>query len=325
LWRFASAGLFVLVTGGAIGWSRRPAHDHPEMGRVYSSRDGVIEVRPNGSVFWDGLWHAQLAPGWDYRGSSHWLSILLPALAHEDEAKKVLIIGLGTGITVASAAEIDSVESVVVYDLNARLEQVHRDHPNETWNAISHPKVDMRWREARTGLALEDDRYDIVAQQPLYLKQAGSSALLSKEYFELVKSKLNPGGIFCIYSNAFGNDRHGILVRDTARRVFSHTASFNQGYLLIVSDSPIDLSPESIRERLGRSGALYREASAFDAAHRRAGGGGIAGMLDDSLVSWDAKGLFISDDQPLVEYPKLFGKKRRFVLRPLQLFGSGSS
>ncbi len=91
-----------------------------------------------------------------------------------------------------------------------------------------------------------------MTQAPLYLMQAGSSILLSKQYMEIVKKRLKPGGTFAIYCNAQGNLGQALVVRKTVAQVFKHYESFGDGYLLVVSDAPIEYTLESIQKKLDK-------------------------------------------------------------------------
>src|SRR5262249_27843252 len=49
-------------------------------------------------------------------------------------------------------------------------------------------------------------KYDIIASDPLDVWAKGTAALYSVEYFELVKSHLNPGGYFSLYVPLYETD-----------------------------------------------------------------------------------------------------------------------
>jgi len=120
---------------------------------------------------------------------------------------------------------------------------------------------------------------------------------LSREYFRLVQRHLKPGGVFTIYSNAFGNAAQAHLVRETAASVFRHCVTFDNGYLIVASDSPIAVTEESIRARVSIGDVLGKEMAAYEAAGKK--------LIDrlDKHSTWTGGGYLITDDHPLVEYP----------------------
>ncbi len=225
---------------------------------------------------------------------------VVPLLCHNQAGKnrfKTCVIGLGTGITVGTLAESDLVESVESYEINEKLKQMIRDYPAGTMHVAERPKVHHNWQDGRSGLALNNQAYDLITQQPLYLKQAGSSILLSREYMELVKSRLKPDGIFCIYCNALGNRYQARMVRATAAAVFPHCESFLNGYMIVASRQPFRYTPDRIRERLSHDAFLKRQCETYGMKH-------LDAALDRPRLRWDSPYL-VTDDHPLVEYPPI--------------------
>ena len=88
-------------------------------------------------------------------------------------------------------------------------------YPAETLLPSDMTKIRIYWEDARAGIVRRDKQYDLITQSPLYLKQTGSSLLLSREYFALLKSRLKPGGIAGIYCNSQGNPAQAAMVRRT--------------------------------------------------------------------------------------------------------------
>jgi hypothetical protein len=179
----------------------------------------------------------------------------------------------------------------------------------------NNPKIHMRWRDGRSGLVLELTRYDVITQQPLYLKQAGSSILLSRQYMELVKSRLKAFGVFCIYSNSHGNEEQGLLVRETASAVFDHCVSFLHGGLIVASDDPLHLDEEKLARLLSRPDPIFEEACQLDHRFRERGRKHrqLLDLFDGDDLAWTGGGYVITDDHPLVEYP---GVVQRLITIP---------
>jgi len=164
---------------------------------------------------------------------------------------------------------------------------------------LKDPKVKIEWGDGRTGLAVNEDKYDIITQQPLYLKQAGSSILLSREYMELVKSRLKPGGIFAVYCNTFGMKGQAAIVRRTAAQVFPYYKSFGNGYLVVVSNEPFDYNLQLLKDRIAAlppGSEIRRELNALKVEE-------LAAYLDDPPLNWRATDVMVTDDHPIVEYP----------------------
>ena len=106
---------------------------------------------------------------------------------------------------------------------------------------------------------------------------------------------------------AVENAAQNKLVRATVASVFRHTRSMRDGHLILASDSPIDLSRETIRRRLARPDGLLEQVLQYQ---RKASGRlrrrwEIWEQIDSHDAPWEAGGRVITDSSPLVEYPHL--------------------
>jgi len=260
------------------------------------SRDGVIVVDRDGDLIWDGLWHSRLSQGNAHVGSANWYLATVPVVAHRGPVGDALVIGLGAGVTAATIAK--SGARVDVYDVNPGLLQLYRRYPEGTLRVAENPAISIRWQDARSGLALSDKKFDVIQTQPLYLKQAGSGLLNSEQFYRLISRRLKPGGIFCLYSN--GTPAQALVVRQTAAKVFAYHRSFSHGYLLLLSNEPLDLSEDSLRERFRSAGPFWDEVRAFE---RTKDAGAFLQLFDPADFPWGRGDLITTDDHPIVEYP----------------------
>jgi hypothetical protein len=279
----------------------------PEI-KVYYGRDGVIGVhQQSGDMFWDGLWHSQLSDGSSHIGTNNWFLATCPVMAHAtDEIGDACVIGLGLGITASTLAKLDSVRSVDAYEFNHTLKEIYAEYRDGTLGLTENPKVHIFWEDARSGLSLREKQYDVIQTQPLYLKQAGSSLLNSKEFFQLVSRRLKRYGVFCLYSN--GEPQQAFAVRQTAAEVFAGCESFMNGYLLVLSNDPIRINEASLTRRLASSDPLWREIAAYERTRDPAG---ILSLLDRPTLPWGDGRLVVTDDRPIVEYPAFLRREVR--------------
>ena len=90
------------------------------------------------------------------------------------------------------------------------------------------------------------------------------------------------------------------MVRETADQVFAHRESFFDGYLVVLSNDPIDLSEESIERKLARGGPLWEEIRNWPSTSSAAA---ILDLVDrPALPSGDGRWI-VTDDRPILEYP----------------------
>jgi len=297
--RGLALGMLALLVAGGL-------HSTTESGGIetFWGRDGVVEVSDNGDIHIDGLWHSTLSDGQNHIGRRYsWFMAVAALSSHGDaEIEDALVIGSGVGLTATSLTKIAGVQ-VDAYEINQTLRRVMQRHPEGSLGALDNPRIHTIWRDARSGLALDPKRYDIIISAPLHLRQAGSSILLSREYLELVRSRLKPGGVVALYSFE-GQADQSLLVRHTVESVFRYGETFEKGLVTVASDSPIDLDPLRVRNRLRRAPDLMREAR-IDLASR---GGRLLDALDSPRLRWGPIPYVITDDHPLVEYPRVVTK-----------------
>lgn len=292
----ALAGFLVVGSVSIYFWNERGRTMEGEnVAAAYYGPGGVILIDRQRNLEWDGLWHSALSDGRDHIGTNNWKMASIPLLCRTKErCPDVCVVGLGTGITAATAANSSAVDQIDVYEINDNLKEVLTDYPTGTLNVATNPKIKLYWQDGRSGLALREKKYDLITQQPLYLKQAGSSILLSREYMQLVKSRLKPHGLFCIYCNSQGNAEQARVVRNTARSVFKHCESFWGGYMLVVSQQPFQFNREIVEQRLANDPVLRKECEMVGLDQ-------LAEYHDAKRLSWKAPFL-ITDDHPLIEY-----------------------
>ena len=116
----------------------------------------------------------------------------IPLLLHPSP-QSVLFLGLGTGITAASAGwhdglAIDAVEiSPDIAALRRHFEDVMPDHADwRVWIA-----------DARRRVRASPGRYDVVVGDLFHPGRDGAAGLFTREHFAAIRSALRPGGLAC--------------------------------------------------------------------------------------------------------------------------------
>jgi spermidine synthase len=290
------AAAAVVVLSGILDLSTVFSQD-----RLFFSRAGVIGMRAGGDMLWDGLWHSSLSNGTSHVATKNWYLGVCPILSHSPgDLRQACIIGLGTGITATTVSRLASIERVDVYEINPRLKEILAAYPDGTLHFLENAKMKVHWQDARTGLALDPRRYDVIVTQPFWLAQAGSSLLNSREFFELIRDHLSPGGIFTLASN--GSRGQAFALRQTAARVFPFGESYFNGYLLVLSNDPIDVSEAALARRFAANAddPLWREIVGQPATRDALA---VRKLVDAQRLPWGDGRLILTDDWPIVEYP----------------------
>jgi len=125
----------------------------------------------------------------------------LPLLTHPNP-ERVLIIGLGGGNTLVSALMHPQVKHIDCIEISPEV----RDAAAEFFDreaALADPRVNLIIGDGRLHLAMTDQTYDVVISQPSNPWMVGASALFTREAFELMRERLAPGGIACVWVQGF--------------------------------------------------------------------------------------------------------------------------
>ena len=117
---------------------------------------------------------------------------LLPLLLHP-APRRALFLGLGTGVTAASAAE-DTQLQVDVVELLPEVIEASRLFTGSF-------SVDARLRvvaaDARRHVRTSTERYDLVVADNFHPARSGSGSLYTVEHFRAINERLAEGGLFC--------------------------------------------------------------------------------------------------------------------------------
>lgn len=115
-------------------------------------------------------------------------------------ARTALVIGCGAGVT-AGAVSIDpDLERMTIAEIEPLVPQVVSTYFGEfNHNVIKNPKVEVVVDDARHFLLTTDQTFDAITSDPLDPWVKGAAALYTKEFWELAKSKLNPGGVITVF------------------------------------------------------------------------------------------------------------------------------
>ncbi len=117
-----------------------------------------------------------------------------------DNPAKVLVIGCGAGVT-AGAVSIDPrVIDQTIAEIEPLVPEVVSTYFSEhNFNVVDNPKVTIHLDDARHYLLTTDEMFDAVTSDPLDPWVKGAATLYTREFFEEIKSHLNPGGVVTLF------------------------------------------------------------------------------------------------------------------------------
>ncbi|MGR3319213.1 MAG: fused MFS/spermidine synthase, partial [Candidatus Anammoxibacter sp.] len=121
----------------------------------------------------------------------------IPLLLHSDP-QDVLVIGMGTGITLGAVASYELTENVnCVEVISAVVDAAKKYFAEENDMFYQNKKINIIVEDGRNYLLLNKDKYDVIISDLFVPYHAGAGSLYSKEHFELCKDRIHDAGLFC--------------------------------------------------------------------------------------------------------------------------------
>ena len=130
----------------------------------------------------------------------------VPALIHP-HPRSTLIVGFGAGVTAGSFVTYPDVESITICELESKIPPVSTAYfGKENYNVLHHRRTRMVYDDARHYIFTTPEKFDVITTDPIHPWVKGTSTLYSKEYYELVKAHLNPGGVVAQWLPIYDSD-----------------------------------------------------------------------------------------------------------------------
>jgi spermidine synthase len=126
-------------------------------------------------------------------------------------AKRVVVIGCGAGVT-AGAVSIDPVvEQETIAEIEPLVPRVVSTYFAEhNFDVVRNPKVRVHIDDARHFLFTTGETFDAITSDPLDPWVKGAAMLYTREFFELAKSRLNPGGIMTLFVQLYESNTEAV-------------------------------------------------------------------------------------------------------------------
>ena len=123
----------------------------------------------------------------------------------------VFVIGFGAGVT-AGAVSIDPrVERVTIAEIEPLVPTVvSRYFSAHNFDVANNPKVSIRIDDARHYLLTTTETFDAITSDPLDPWVKGAAMLYSREFFGLVKRRLNPGGVVTLFVQLYSSNEEAV-------------------------------------------------------------------------------------------------------------------
>jgi len=212
-------------------------------------------------------------------------------------ARTALVIGMGGGATAGAVSVHDGVD-VDIVELAGAVVRGARFFETINYGVLSRPNVHLRVDDGRNYLMLTRRRYDIVTADVIHPIFAGSGNLYSREYFQLIRQVLNPGGL--VLQWAAGTEAEYKSIARTFLSVFPETTVWVDGSLLVGSLEPLQLRRAEFEAKLGLPGRARGLHDLGIESFDKLVTTFVAGP--DELRAYVGPGPILTDDRPLTEY-----------------------
>jgi spermidine synthase len=173
----------------------------------------------------------------------------------------VLVIGCGAGVT-AGAVSIDPlVTTQIIAEIEPLVPRVVSEYFAEhNFDVINNPKVHVEFDDARHYLLTTDEKFDAITSDPFDPWVKGAATLYTREFWELAKRHLNPGGVITVFVQLYESGMQAVKSEiATFLEVFPDGVVFGntnngEGYDVVMvgrlDPNPIDL--DAVEEKLAR-------------------------------------------------------------------------
>lgn len=214
----------------------------------------------------------------------------LPALLHSNP-RSVLVVGCGAGVTAGPFVTYPSVERIIISEIEPLIPPLASKYFGyENNNVVNDPRVQIYYDDARHYVLTTPEKFDIITSDPIHPWVKGSATLYTKEYFEMVKQHLNPGGVVTQWVPLY--ESHLDVVKSEIATFFDvfpqgtiwANKKNGKGYdiVLLGQVGPIQIDVNALQERLNRADYLPITRSLYEVG---------LGSAVDLLATYSGQGI----------------------------------
>ncbi len=198
-----------------LTWKRTRYHDL-----------AIVETPTFGkALILDGNWQSSVSDEFLYHEP-----LVNPAMLLHGSPRRVAILGGGEGATAREVLRWNSVERVVMVDLDGEVvEACKTDLPEMHQGAFDDPRMDLVIGDALHWLDSTEERFDVlISDLSEPLEEGPSLTLFTKEFFQQVRRVLDAGGLFALQAGSVAPTELTLYARvaNTVKAVFEHVRPY---------------------------------------------------------------------------------------------------
>ena len=203
-------------------------------------------------------------------------ALVHPAMLSHACPETAFIAGGGEGATLRELLVHKTIKKAVMVDIDSQVVDICRHYlPFFHEGSFDDSRLELRFADARTYLEKTNEKFDVIIIDLVEpLEESPACLLYTREFYELVKDKLNVEGIMCVQSGAAGwtNFQNFTAIINTLKSVFKVVCPY-QAYVPSFVDlwgfatasqsiRPTELSPADIDRRI--SARLSKRLKSYD-------------------------------------------------------------
>lgn len=226
------------------------------------------------------------------------------------ETDRVLVIGVGSGVTVDSVShhKPTRLAAVELEGAVVRATRFFHELNGGLYERAQRGEIELIAEDARNYLLASDEEWDVIVSEPSNPWQVGSAKVFTKGFFATARQRLAPHGVFAQWLQMYALDLDAAAsVLATLRSEFAHVQVFapmpHGDLLILASAAPLQLDFARAGRRMAASPQVRAQlhASYVDApeqllAYLAADGPGVEAFLAAHPAPIN------SDDSAYIEY-----------------------
>ncbi|MBV9508121.1 MAG: fused MFS/spermidine synthase [Acidobacteriia bacterium] len=174
--------------------------------------------------------------------------------------RSVLVIGCGAGVTAGAVSVDPRVERETIIEIEPLVPKAARLYFSDTnYNVLDNSKVQVRIDDGRHYLTTTKERFDGITIDPLDPWVKGAANLYTKEFLEMLRQHLNPGGVVTMYIQLFETDPEAVKSSAaTFFEVFPNGTIWGNPYqgrghdmVLLGQAGPLRIDLDEMEQRIG--------------------------------------------------------------------------
>jgi spermidine synthase len=200
-------------------------------------------------IAYSGKWEASTHPS-----SIRHLVLLgqLPMMLAKTAPERVLVIGLGAGITSGSVLRHSSVRRLDIVELEPAIIEGSAFFNSFSGDPTHDARTQLMLQDGRTHVVFGRQAYDVITSDPVHPWVKGASNLYTQEFYRGAHERLGEAGVFCQWIPSSMTTDSFKTIAKTMRSVFADVkVMFSEGEgIAVASDRPIVIERERLAQVL---------------------------------------------------------------------------